>query len=90
MIPNTATIQRDRFSWTAAVNDTNEYLWFTWLTESQYEGYIATRLQDRCQATRTLVETMSTNTTGSTIVQTIVSIYTSTQGGMQQWTIRTM
>eukprot|EP00971_Amphidinium_carterae_P239061 4745437-Amphidinium_carterae.1 len=33
---------------------------------------------------------MFTNTTGSTIVQTIASIYTSTLGGMRQWTIRTM
>eukprot|EP00971_Amphidinium_carterae_P229074 4544020-Amphidinium_carterae.2 len=40
-ISNMATIQRDRFIPTAAVNDTNNYLWFTWLTEAQYNDYKA-------------------------------------------------
>eukprot|EP00971_Amphidinium_carterae_P326929 6458031-Amphidinium_carterae.2 len=39
MISNTATIQRDKFIPTAAMNDTNEYLWFTWLTEAQHNDY---------------------------------------------------
>eukprot|EP00971_Amphidinium_carterae_P348809 6490681-Amphidinium_carterae.2 len=42
MISNTATIQRDRFIPTAAMNDTNNYLWFTWLTEAQYNDFSTT------------------------------------------------
>eukprot|EP00971_Amphidinium_carterae_P274460 5446391-Amphidinium_carterae.1 len=38
-IANTATIQRDSFIPTAAMNDTNVYLWFTWLTEAQYNDF---------------------------------------------------
>eukprot|EP00971_Amphidinium_carterae_P304824 6057407-Amphidinium_carterae.1 len=35
-ISSSAPIQRDRFIPTAAMNNTNDYLWLTWLTEAQY------------------------------------------------------
>eukprot|EP00971_Amphidinium_carterae_P068052 1346955-Amphidinium_carterae.1 len=40
-ISNTATIQRDTFIPTAAMNNLNIYLWFTWLTEAQYNDFKA-------------------------------------------------
>eukprot|EP00971_Amphidinium_carterae_P348493 6490520-Amphidinium_carterae.3 len=36
-ISNSAPIQRDRFIPTAS--DTNDYLWFTWLTDAQYNDF---------------------------------------------------
>eukprot|EP00971_Amphidinium_carterae_P318539 6331499-Amphidinium_carterae.1 len=41
-IANTPTIQRDSFIPTAALNDTTNYLWFTWLTEAQYNDFNTT------------------------------------------------
>eukprot|EP00971_Amphidinium_carterae_P236509 4693734-Amphidinium_carterae.1 len=38
-LANTATMQRDSFIPTAAMNDTTVYLWFTWLTEAQYNDF---------------------------------------------------
>eukprot|EP00971_Amphidinium_carterae_P017485 344782-Amphidinium_carterae.1 len=40
-ISNTATIQRDTFIPTAAMNNLNIRLWFTWLTEAQYNDFKA-------------------------------------------------
>eukprot|EP00971_Amphidinium_carterae_P048667 959371-Amphidinium_carterae.1 len=42
MISSTATVQRDRFIPTAAMYNTNNYLWFTWLTKAQYNDFKAT------------------------------------------------
>eukprot|EP00971_Amphidinium_carterae_P012688 249964-Amphidinium_carterae.2 len=42
------------------MNDTNEYLWFIWLTDAQYNDFKETF---QCQATRRLVETMFTDIT---------------------------
>eukprot|EP00971_Amphidinium_carterae_P086632 1714408-Amphidinium_carterae.1 len=36
---STATLPRDNFIPTAAMNDTSVYLWFTWLTEAQYNDF---------------------------------------------------
>eukprot|EP00971_Amphidinium_carterae_P090046 1782504-Amphidinium_carterae.1 len=39
-LANTATLPRDNFIPTAAMNDTNKYLWLTWLTEAQYNEFV--------------------------------------------------
>eukprot|EP00971_Amphidinium_carterae_P193478 3839411-Amphidinium_carterae.1 len=41
-VSNAATLQRDSFIPTAALNDTTSYLWFTWLTEAQYNDFNTT------------------------------------------------
>eukprot|EP00971_Amphidinium_carterae_P130080 2576695-Amphidinium_carterae.2 len=38
-ISNSASTQRDSFIPTATMNDTFDYLWFTWLSASQYEDF---------------------------------------------------
>eukprot|EP00971_Amphidinium_carterae_P306922 6099521-Amphidinium_carterae.1 len=38
-VSNTATLQRDSFIPTASLNDTTNYLWFTWLTEAAEAQY---------------------------------------------------
>eukprot|EP00971_Amphidinium_carterae_P088361 1748018-Amphidinium_carterae.1 len=85
-IENTPAIQRDSFIPTAALNDTTNYLWFTWLTEAEYNDFNATGQV----ATRTLGVTMCTSITGCTIHQTTVSICTSTIGGTQPVTMTIM
>eukprot|EP00971_Amphidinium_carterae_P214156 4249948-Amphidinium_carterae.1 len=41
-VSNTATIQRETFIPTAAMNNLNIHLWFTWLTEVRYNDFKAT------------------------------------------------
>eukprot|EP00971_Amphidinium_carterae_P184676 3666607-Amphidinium_carterae.1 len=41
-LSNTMPVQRDSFIPTSAMNDTSQYLWFTWLTQSQYQQFVET------------------------------------------------